>query len=142
MMKTMLTLLALCLSTALLSESAHAGWTDWWKSKPATTSKSKSSLKKPFTGSKSAKNSGLKMPDVVGTVSNGTKRAYSNTKALLSPNKKKSSPRKITGSQTRSSSARDSKESTSTFGSLFASKKEPTPPKSISEWMSLPRLDP
>jgi hypothetical protein len=141
-MKTMLTLLALCLTATLLSPSAEAGLTDWWQSKPATKSKSKSTSKKPFSGSKSAKNSGLKMPDVVGTVSNSTKRAYSNTKALLTPGKKKSEPRKVTGSQTRSSSRKDSKESTSTFGSLFAGKKEAAPPKSIGEWMSLPRLDP
>jgi hypothetical protein len=147
-MKALRTLAVLCLVLPLATSAAKAGITDWWKTdsaeKSSTKSKSKSSLKKPFAGSKSAKGSSkLKMPDVVGTVSNGTKRAYHNTKSMLTPGKKKSEPRKITGSQTKSSTAKkETTESTSAFGSLFASKKEPDPPKSIQEWMSLPRLDP
>jgi hypothetical protein len=153
-MKALLTLALLCLSLTVATDPARAGLTDWWLPSSSTksstkskSSKSKAPTKKPFPGSKSAKNSSsLKMPDVVGTVSNKTKKAYSTTKAMLTPssNKKKHhEPRKITGSQTKSAAEKkDSPESTSAFGSLFASKKEPEPPRSIKEWMSLPRLDP
>jgi hypothetical protein len=147
-MKALRTLAVFCLALVLATSAAKAGITDWWKTdspeKSKTRSKSKSSSKKPFSGSKSAKGSSkLKMPDVVGTVSSGTKKAYNNTKSLLTPGKKKSTPHKITGSQTKSrATKKETTESTSTFGSLFASKKEPDPPKSIQEWMSLPRLDP
>jgi hypothetical protein len=153
-MKALPTLAVLCLSLVLAS-TASAGATDWWPWKStgkatsnskSKSSKSKSSTKKPFAGSKAAKgSSSLKMPNVLGTVSNNTKKAYRTTKAKLLPAKKKSEPPKLTGSRSKPSSEandRDTPESTSMFGSLMASKKEPEPPRSIKEWMKLPRLDP
>jgi hypothetical protein len=151
-MKAFMALGVLCLSLTLVIDVAQAGITDWWplrssKSTTKSTSKPKSkpATKKPFPGSKSAKgSSSLKMPDVVGTVSNKTKKAYYTTKAMLTPGSKtKPEPRKVTGSQTKpASQKKDSAESKSGFASLFASQKEPEPPRSIKEWMSLPRLDP
>ena len=148
-MKALPTLAAVCLSL-VLANVANGGVTDWWPwntpQKSSTKSKSKPTGRKPFSGSQSAKGaSSLKMPNVLGTVSSGTKKAYRTTKAMLTPAKKKSEPRKLTGSRSKPSTGpkdKDASESTSIFGSWMASNKEPAPPRSINEWMSLPRLDP
>ena len=149
-MKVLLTAAILCCCLMQSSGIAQAGLTDWWpakstssKSSPKSSKAKKSSAKKPFMGSTSAKgSSGFKMPNVVGSISTNTKKAYSNTKAMLTPGKKKPQPKKLTGSKSKSTRAKkESEESTSIFGSLFA-EKEPEPPNSVKEWMSLPRLDP
>jgi hypothetical protein len=144
-MKAVLVRLALGLALVGFADLAQAGLTDWWKPSSSTPkSKPKSKAKKPFAGSKSAKGgSGFKMPNVVGNLSTSTKKAYTNTKAMLTPGKKKSEPRKLTGSKSKSKPTNSTdKESTSVFGSFFKPEKEPEPPRSVKEWMSLPRLDP
>jgi hypothetical protein len=145
-MKAVLVRLALGLALVGIANFAQAGLTDWWKPSPASSSsksKPKSKANKPFFGSHSAKGGSVSKIPIIGTLSTSTKKAYTNTKAMLTPSKKKSTPKKLTGSRSKPKPARnDEKESTSVFGSFFQKEKEPEPPRSIKEWMSLPRLDP
>jgi|GEM_PF-7016152 len=122
-----------------------------WSLNPFAAKADKGPLKKPIT-SKSSKRKTLesapaggqklvKVPGFVTNMGSSTKKMFSSSVNVLTPKKKPEPRSKYNRPVSHSPSKRGKKgEKPSGMKSWFA-KQEPEPPKSVMEWMALPRND-
>jgi len=126
-----LTLAGLLGLLVLVEQTARAdGWWPFNSSSSSSTSKSNSA-------SRPAAKHQTTAPSTWDTITGAPKKAYTATKDALTP--KKAPPTRPVGNY--NPYMRKEPEKKGWFDSMFG-KKEPEPPKSLKEWMSLPRADP
>ncbi len=127
------------------SSMAAAPWAAGWTvSNPFSSGSSSSTKNKQGKKVGSARRTASK-PGVVETLSSAPKKLYTNTKAMVTPNKPTKKPasnsRPRTDTWKTSSAAQQASQKPSGIKGLFAP--EPAPlPRTVGEWMKQKRIDP